>query len=228
MRRNSASLFPISSVTRSHAEARANYDALSRWYDLLEGGWERRPREKALQNLAVPPEAKVIEIGCGTGSSLVDLTEKAGLGGQIIGVDLSMGMLRVANNRLRKLHFSSPVFLYQADALTLPFANASFKAMFMSFTLELFDTPEIPLILAECSRILQPDASLSLVATSKTGGVAWMTSLYEIFHRKFPHTVDCRPIYTSRALEAAGFEILTSDVGSLWGIGVEIITARKS
>jgi len=228
MRHKSAAFFPISSVTRTHAEARVNYDALSRWYDLIEGGWERRPREKALQNLAVPPKARVLEIGCGTGSSLVDLAEKAGMGGRIIGVDLSVGMLRVAKNRLRKQNISSPVFLYQADALTLPFATASFQALFMSFTLELFDTPEIPLILAECSRILQPGASLSLVATSRMGGVAWMTSLYEIFHRKFPYTVDCRPIYAARALEAADFKILATDVDSLWGIGVEIITARKS
>jgi demethylmenaquinone methyltransferase/2-methoxy-6-polyprenyl-1,4-benzoquinol methylase len=217
----------VSPVTRSHAEARANYDALSRWYDTLEGGWERRPRARAIQNLTVPPNARVLEIGCGTGASLADLAEKARMGGQIFGVDLSAGMLRVAKNHMRKRKISSPVFLSQADASTLPFSSAFFQALFMSFTLELFDTPEIPLILSECRRVLQPGAVLGLVATSRMGGIGGMTSLYEFFHRKFPHTVDCHPIYAARALEAAGFKIINEEVDSLWGIGLEIITAQK-
>lgn len=228
MGQKSAELLLISSVTRSHAEARANYDALSRWYDILEGGWERRPREKAIQRMSLPPNARVLEIGCGTGTSLAGLAGKAGTGGQIFGVDLSAGMLRVAKDHMRKQKISNPVLLCQADALTLPFSPTSFQALFMSFTLELFDTPEIPLILAECIRVLQPGSFLSLVATSRMGGIRWMTSLYEFFHLKFPRTVDCRPIYAERALEAAGFKILSTEADSLWGIGLEIITARKS
>jgi demethylmenaquinone methyltransferase/2-methoxy-6-polyprenyl-1,4-benzoquinol methylase len=149
------------------------------------------------------------------------------MGGQIFGVDLSAGMLRVAKNHMRKRKISSPVFLSQADASTLPFSSAFFQALFMSFTLELFDTPEIPLILSECRRVLQPGAVLGLVATSRMGGIGGMTSLYEFFHRKFPHTVDCHPIYAARALEAAGFKIINEEVDSLWGIGLEIITAQK-
>jgi ubiquinone/menaquinone biosynthesis C-methylase UbiE len=228
MEHKSAELLHISSVTRSHPEARANYDALSRWYDMLEGGWERRPREKAIQRMSLPLDARVLEIGCGTGTSLAGLAEKAGMGSRICGADLSAGMLWVAKNRMRRQKISNPIVLCQADALTLPFSSASFQALFISFTLELFDTPEIPIILGECIRVLQPGAVLSLVATSRMGGIGWMTSLYEFFHRKFPRTVDCRPIYAASALEAAGFKILSAEVDSLWGIGLEIITARKS
>jgi ubiquinone/menaquinone biosynthesis C-methylase UbiE len=226
MGQKSTELLLISSVTRSHAEARANYDALSRWYDTLEGGWERRPREKAIQNLTLPPIARVLEIGCGTGTSLANLAEKAGMGGQIFGVDLSAGMLRVAKNRLKIQSFPCPVFVIQSDALALPFLNEFFDALFISFTIELFDTPEIPKFLIECRRVLKPDAILSLVATSKVGGMGWVISLYEIFHRFFPRAVDCRPIYASRSLENNGFKIVSMETESLWGIGLELITAH--
>ena len=37
--------------TRPRREARATYDRLSRWYDLLAGPWERPFREAGLQKL---------------------------------------------------------------------------------------------------------------------------------------------------------------------------------
>lgn len=226
MGRKSAELSPISSVTRSHVEARANYDALSRWYDALEGGWERRPREKAMRGLVIPPYARVLEIGCGTGTSLADLAGKVGMGGRVFGVDLSAGMLRVAKNRIQKQNFSNQVFLYQADALFLPYSEKSFDALFISFAIELFDTPEIPQFLIECRRVLKPDGMVSIVATSKIGGIGWVISLYEFFHRVFPRVVDCRPIYASRSLENSGFKIISMETESLWGIGLELVVAH--
>jgi demethylmenaquinone methyltransferase/2-methoxy-6-polyprenyl-1,4-benzoquinol methylase len=39
------------------------------------------------------------------------------------------------------------------DGLHLPNPAGSLDAVFMSSTLELFDIPEIPLVLAECNRV---------------------------------------------------------------------------
>ena len=39
--------------------------------------------------------------------------------------------------------------------------------------------------------------------------------------------MDCRPIYTRRALEAAGFVIVDSLTESMW-VPVEIVSGRKA
>src|SRR5512146_674880 len=110
----------ISRVPRSHAQARASYDRLSRWYDLMEGGWEARPRRLGLELLQVKPGEQLLEIGCGTGSSLLGLSDQV----CAVGLDLSSRMLSLARGRLVKS--ARPVRLAQGDALELPFSPACF------------------------------------------------------------------------------------------------------
>ena len=52
-----------------------------------------------------------------------------------------------------------------------------------------------------------------------------MTRAFEWTHRHFPNLLDCRPIYARRAVEAAGFDILTSAVHHMW-LPVEIVLGR--
>jgi demethylmenaquinone methyltransferase/2-methoxy-6-polyprenyl-1,4-benzoquinol methylase len=98
--------------------------------------------------------------------------------------------------------------------------------IFMSFILELFDTPEIPGVLAECNRVLRPGGRLVVVGMSKERPEGLAIRVFEWTHQHFPNLLDCRPIYVRRAVEAAGFVTEDATVKHGWG-PVEIVKARK-
>ena len=144
----------VDRITRSKAQAQRYYDRLSRWYDLLAGSSERKYKQLCLQQLAVANGERVLEIGAGTGECSLALAKSVGPEGRVYGLDLSPGMLAVTRRKLETAGLVERVELECADAAKLPYADASFDAVFSSFTLELFDAPEIHQVLAECRTVV--------------------------------------------------------------------------
>ena len=214
----------ISRVNRSKSAARRVYNRLSRVYDLLAGSSETQFMHLGLEMLAVGAGETVLEIGCGTGKAVWELCHHAG---RVYGLDLAPGMLQVAHERLLKDNLEGRVHLLCGDGAALPYSDHSFSALFMSFTLELFDTPEIPLVLAECHRVLQPGGRLGVVALLKTVHSGRVVRLYEWFHDHFPTYVDCRPINAQEMIQAAGFKLEKRQETSMWGLPVELVMAWK-
>jgi demethylmenaquinone methyltransferase/2-methoxy-6-polyprenyl-1,4-benzoquinol methylase len=143
-----------------------------------------------------------------------------------MGIDLSEGMRSQSQALLQKQGLLDRVDLQCGDATHLPWPDESIDAVFMSFTLELFDNPEIPLVLAECHRVLRVGGRVGVVSMSKEDeGVA--VEAFEWTHRHFPNLLDCRPIYARRAVEAAGFKIRESRKMNMW-TKVALVVGEKS
>lgn len=217
----------IERVTRTRQEAKSHYDRLSGWYDLLTDRSERKSRDLGLKLLHVREGEKALVIGFGTGHGVMALADLVGEMGKVFGLDLSEGMFEIACKRVLDAGLADRVELQCGDATALPFAAEFFDAVFMSFTLELFDTPEIPVVLRECRRVLKAGGRLCIVAMSRQGKERLMVKLYEWAHRKMPGYVDCRPIYVREAIEQAGFQVIEVINNSIWGLPIEIVKALK-
>lgn len=199
------------------------YNRFSRWYDLLAGSSERQFVHLGLTMLAVQPGERVLEIGCGTGHGLVALAAACAPEGCVAGVDISPRMLAISARRTS--HRSQPVLLTCADAVSLPFSAQGFDAVFMSFTLELFSDDQIPLVLAECLRVLSISGRLGVVSLAAQPRPNLMARLYEWTHRRLPRWVDCRPIDAARLLQQAGFHLQQHLQLRMWGLPVSLIVA---
>ena len=91
----------IELVPRTEQEAAASYTRLSRWYDRF-GSSEWPHIAEGLRLLDLQPGERVLEVGFGTGRSLIVLAQAVESTGQVFGVDLSPGMIAVAREQVRK------------------------------------------------------------------------------------------------------------------------------
>jgi demethylmenaquinone methyltransferase/2-methoxy-6-polyprenyl-1,4-benzoquinol methylase len=133
------------------------FDRIAPRYDLLnrlltfrmDVAWRRA----AVNSLQLVAGARVLDLACGTGD-LCRTLESAGY--VAIGTDFSAGMLAAART-------SAP--LVRADAVHLPFADASLDGLTCGFALRNF--VDLAPVLAECARVLRPRGRLALVDVSE-------------------------------------------------------------
>lgn len=216
---------PYNRVLRPLANAAGYYSRLSGIYDWLAAS-EKRFIDQGIQVLDPRPGENILEIGFGTGYAQEKII--SGIGdGLSAGIDIAGGMALTAKTRLQKAGLIQKSGLVLNNSLPLPFARDTFEGLFSSFTLELFDSPLIPKVLDEISRVLKSGGRLVCVSLSKDAPLPIMGRLYENIHKHFPQLLDCRPIPLNLLLQAAGFDVHQTTTTSMWGLPVTIADGRK-
>ncbi len=214
---------------RSREETRCAYNRMSRFYGLISSGSEKRFVKAAIERYLEPRRGeRILEPGFGAGQALAAIAGMVGDEGRVYGIDISDGMVEVALGRLRRKGLAERAELIRGDAAAMPYEDAFFDGVFMSFTLELFDAPEIPVVLAECLRVLKPGGRLCVACMSNQGKHGAMMRLYLWAYRRFPGFADCRPIFARRFIEEAGFVVAACEIMSMWWLPVEIVQGRKA
>lgn len=205
---------------------RKNYDRISSIYDILEGSFEKRHRERALSFLEPGEGEIVLEVGFGTGDMLIDIYRFVGDGGEVYGVDISAGMIEETREKLRRSGLSDNVTIIAGDAVNLPFVSGYFDAVFMSFTIELFSADDIQKVLSEIYRALVKGGRLGVISLSNRR-TSIVRDLYELAHERFPTLIDCRPIALVELLEENGFRVEKEKVETILGLPVETAVGVK-
>jgi demethylmenaquinone methyltransferase/2-methoxy-6-polyprenyl-1,4-benzoquinol methylase len=204
------------------------YDRISSAYDAIADAGEHRARERGLEALAVQPGEQVLEIGFGTGHSLLELAKATGPSGEVRGVDISDGMYQIAQRRLAKAGYEERVQLTVANTPPLPYEDHSFDVVTMSFTLELFPLETIPILLAEVRRVLKPGGrfgTVSMTTTPRGQDDSFLEKTYKWMHAHFPHIVDCQPIEVARLVTDAGLHITKNIEMEIWTMPVAAVVA---
>ncbi|WP_297460015.1 methyltransferase domain-containing protein [Thermococcus sp.] len=193
------------------------YDLASYIYEPVNSFLEKPTGiRKARRELIEKARGRVIELGVGTGLNLPLYRE----GVEVIGVDVSEGMLKKAKGK------KSParVKLVKADARSLPFPDESFDTAVSTFFLCV--VPEKGKVLGEVRRVLKPDGLLLAMECSPPKNPVFRAFLSGLSALTSRLTGTDFRVDVGNLLRKSGFEILEEK--NLVNGAVRIIVARPS
>ena len=159
-------------VARMFDDVAAKYDVTN---DILSLGQDRRWRQALVEALGPQAGERVLDLAAGTGTSSEPLGRS---GAFVVPCDFSQGMLAVGKQRRPELAFVA------GDGLQLPFADASFDGVTISFGLRnLHDTAAG---LAELLRVTRPGGRIVVCEFSQPVWRPFRTVYSEYLMRALP------------------------------------------
>jgi demethylmenaquinone methyltransferase/2-methoxy-6-polyprenyl-1,4-benzoquinol methylase len=137
------------------------YDFLNHFLTLGIDAWWRR---KTIQLISNKDKAVMLDIATGTADLAISLVKhKHPL--QVIGIDISAGMLEYGKKKVEKLKLINQIALQQANGEELPFPDNSFDVITIGFGIRNFEHPEKGL--SEMYRVLKEKGELVILEFSR-------------------------------------------------------------
>jgi len=143
------------------------FDRIAGVYDLMNSamtaGLHHQWRQRAVDRAEVEPGSDALDVCCGTGDMALELRRRIGPDGRVVGCDFSESMLELARRKSGELGL--PVEFGWADALELPYGDASFDAVTIGFGAR--NLADLPRGLAEMGRVLRPGGRLVILEITR-------------------------------------------------------------
>lgn len=148
------------------AQVRTMFDNISGEYDglnrVISFGIDVKWRKKVVKLVKNVHPERVLDIATGTGDLAIALVETGAK--EIIGLDISEGMLEVGRRKIDKKNMDDRIKMVVGDSEDLQYPDNSFDAITVAFGIRNFENLEKGL--AEILRVLKPNGIFVILETS--------------------------------------------------------------
>ncbi len=148
------------------------FDGIARRYDplnrLMTFGLDRGWRVKAVRSLALPREARVLDLATGT-ADVALLIARLHPDAQVVGLDPSANMLAIGQEKVAAEGLAGRVTLELGEAEKLPYPDASFDGVTIAFGIR--NVADRPAALREMARVLKPGGRLAILEANEPRGL---------------------------------------------------------
>jgi demethylmenaquinone methyltransferase/2-methoxy-6-polyprenyl-1,4-benzoquinol methylase len=148
-------------------QVRGMFDRISGVYDLMNSamsaGLHHQWRGRAVDRAEVGPGSDALDVACGTGDLALELRRRIGADGRVVGSDFSERMLELARRKSGEEGLA--VEFGWADALDLPYGDASFDAVTIGFGAR--NLADVDKGIAEMTRVLRPGGRLVILEITR-------------------------------------------------------------
>jgi len=153
---------------------RGMFGGIASRYDLantlLSAGLHLAWKRQTVRLVEAPARGRALDVCCGTGDLALLLARRVGVGGTVVGVDVSAAMLHVGRRRAAAAGVTRICRFAEGDAEVLPFPDASFDAATVGFGIRNVGHPEVAL--RELRRVLRPGGRLAVLEFSRPTSAA--------------------------------------------------------
>jgi SAM-dependent methyltransferase len=129
------------------------------------------PGQLAMDRLKLLSGQRVVDLGCGSGRTTLELASRVEPGGEVVGVDIAAEMLACGRERAARLGIKSIEFLH-ADIQAQDLGEARFDAAYSRFGVMFFSDPVAAF--ANARRALRPRGLLSFACWQSVFDNEWM------------------------------------------------------
>ncbi len=147
------------------------YDLIN---DLQSFGLHRLWKRRLIRLAGIRAGERALDVCCGTGDVAFSLAEA---GAEVTGFDFSEPMLAVARQRARSWTSPRPPAFRQGDALDLPFPDAAFDVVTISYGLR--NLADFDRGVAELVRVLRPGGRLLVLDFGKPDNALWRWAYFQ-------------------------------------------------